>query len=100
METRGIIYLVQPSELIGTDHYKIGCSTNTDLEIISNFYKKDTSYLSIMECKNPFELKKKIKCIFNEKFSLIAGNDFFKGDELEILDEFINIVKKHNKNLL
>ncbi len=29
---KGIIYLVQPTELIGTSRYKIGCSAKNDLE--------------------------------------------------------------------
>lgn len=29
---KGIIYLIQPSELVGTNRYKIGCSTKTSLD--------------------------------------------------------------------
>ena len=56
---KGIIYLIQPTELIGTRRYKMGCSENTELERVKNGYKKGTRYILIMECNNPFILEKK-----------------------------------------
>ncbi len=69
----GIIYLVQPAELVGTSRYKIGCSGNTTLNRIKNGYKSGTRYISIFECEEPFKLENEIKKIFNKKFKLIAG---------------------------
>jgi hypothetical protein len=51
---KGIIYFIQPSELINTNRYKIGCSTNCDLVRCKTGYKKGSRYLCIMECYNPF----------------------------------------------
>ena len=58
---RGIIYLIQPSELVGTNRYKIGMSNNPDLERCKNGYKKGSRYLSIMECNDPLILEGNIK---------------------------------------
>ncbi len=37
---KGIIYLIQPCELVGTSRYKIGCSRNPNLDRCKNGYKK------------------------------------------------------------
>jgi hypothetical protein len=91
---KGIIYLIQPAELIGTNRYKIGMSNNPDLERCKNGYKKGTRYLCIMECNNPLKIENEIKKIFNTKFKLIAGNEYFEGIENDILNVFLEIVNK------
>ena len=40
----GIIYLIQPKELIGTNRYKIGCSKKDDNSRLKNGYKKRFGY--------------------------------------------------------
>lgn len=91
----GIIYLIQPAELVGTNRYKIGMSRNPDLERCKNGYKKGSRYLCIMECNEPIKLENKIKKIFNLKFKLIAGNEYFEGNENEILNIFLEIVNNY-----
>jgi len=76
-----IIYLIQPSELVGTDRYKIGRSTCGDIARVKNGYRKGTRYIFILECKNNVDLEKKLIQEFNKKFELIAGAEYFKGDE-------------------
>ena len=49
----GIVYLIQPEILIGTNKYKIGCSEQNNLYRI-NSYKKNTRILVIQNCENPF----------------------------------------------
>ena len=92
----GIIYLVQPCELVGTNRYKIGMSSKPTLERVSKGYKKGTRYLNIQEVEQPLELEKKIKKKFNEKFCLIAGREFFEGNETEIKRNFIEIVNEND----
>jgi hypothetical protein len=48
-----------------------------------------------MECYNPLDLEKKIKDEFNKNFKLIAGNEYFEGDEYIMLDLFLEIVKSN-----
>jgi len=87
----GIIYLIQPTELIGTNRYKIGCSENTELNRVKKGYKKGTRYIYIIECNDPFVLEKNIKKTFNEKFKLIAGYEYFEGDEKSMKEEFLKL---------
>lgn len=96
---KGTIYLIQPCELIGTSRFKIGCSKNPDLERCKNGYKKGTRYICIMECNNPFLLENKIKEIFNSKFKLIAGNEYYEGNENDIYKLFIEIINEHKNNI-
>lgn len=96
---KGIIYLIQPCELIGTSRYKIGCSKNPDLERCKNGYKKGSRYICIMECDNPIILENKIKEDFDNKFKLIAGNEYYEGNEDEIYKSFIDIINEHKNKL-
>ena len=47
---KGIIYFIQPAELVGTNRYKIGCSKNANLDRCKKGYKKETRFICIMEC--------------------------------------------------
>jgi hypothetical protein len=96
---KGIIYLIQPSELIGTSVFKIGYSGKTSLERCYNGYKKGSRYLCINECVNPTILENKIKKDFNNKFKLIAGKEYFEGDEENIKLLFRKLVEEHEKEL-
>ena len=93
---KGIIYLIQPCELLETNHYKIGCSVKQGLNRIKNGYKRGTKILHVAECKNPFELEGIIKKEFNKKFKLIAGNEFYRGNEKSIIFEFKKIIDNYN----
>jgi len=93
---RGTIYLVQPAELVGTEHYKIGCSAKNDLERFKKGYKKGTRFIIIMEVDFPFTVECEIKKTFSKKFELIAGKEYFKGNEFDIKKEFYEVVSKNN----
>ena len=95
----GIIYLIQPKELTGTKRYKIGCSQKPTLDRCQKGYKNGSRYLMIMECNNPLYVEKCIKDNFNDKFNLIAGNEYFEVniDEQKLIQYFYEIVM-NNKN--
>ena len=100
----GLLYLVQPAELVGTNRYKIGCSSKSNLSRVRNGYRKGTRYLLITECENPFEVEKTIKDEFCKEFNLIAGTEYFEGDEIKIRKLFYkiyeivlsNVIKKND----
>jgi len=92
---KGIIYLIQPAELINTNRYKIGCTKTPNLERCYKGYKKGSRYICIMECIDPLILENKIKEIFNDKFKLIAGNEYYEGDENEMYKLFIETINKY-----
>ena len=91
---KGIIYLIQPVELIGTTRYKIGCSNKPNLDRCKNGYKNGSRYICIMECLNPLILERIIKTNFSYRFNLIAGTEYYEGDENEMCIVFNNLVNK------
>ena len=96
----GIIYFIQPAELIDTNRFKIGCSSKPNLNRLQNGYKSDSRFLCVMECFDPFSLEKIIIDAFKNKFLLIAGNEYFCGNESDMLDMFIDLTIKYKKNNL
>jgi hypothetical protein len=97
MTTHGIIYLIQPAELVNTNKFKFGCSKSATLDRCTKGYKKGSRYLHISECTHPIKLENMIKKEFNEKYTLICGNEFFEGDEDDIVSTFVELVMKHKK---
>lgn len=91
----GIIYLIQPAELLNTDRYKIGMSSKKNLDRIKKGYKKGTKWISINEVNNPLDMENTIKKIFTYKFTLIAGKEYFEGKIKDILQEYNSILLKH-----
>jgi hypothetical protein len=95
----GILYLVQPSELRNTFRFKIGRSSKFDLSRVRS-YRNGTRYLCIMECIDDIYVEKLLINHFNKNYKLIAGCEYFEGDELCMLNSFINIVMKYkNKSI-
>ena len=93
--SKGIVYLIQPLELIGTSKYKIGCSKFPNLNRCINGYKRGSRYICIIECNNPIILEKNIKVEFNKIFKLIAGNEYFEGTENIMLELFLKTIKEY-----
>lgn len=96
----GIVYLVQSCELIGTDRYKIGMSRVRGFKRIYTGYKNGSKWISVNEVEYPLIAESAIKDIFNEKFKLIAGNEYFEGKIKEIFDTYINIISYFNFNMI
>jgi len=95
MSNNGLIYLVQPSEYIGSNVYKIGYSSQENfIRLLS--YGKNTKYICNLNCKNPLKLETIIKKDFIKKYRLIRGYEYFEGTEQEILNNFIELVMKYN----
>ncbi len=44
-----------------------------------------------MECSNPYDLEYIIKTSFKKKFNLYCGEEYFKGDIIDMKKEFLNI---------
>jgi hypothetical protein len=86
----GIVYLVQPAELLNTNKYKVGYSNKSNLDRCKS-YKNGSRYIFVIECKNPDDVEREIKKLFNEKFKLIAGHEYFEGDDILIRYEFCKI---------
>lgn len=94
---KDIIYIVQPAELIGTKRYKIGRSSQPDLTRCKKGYKKGTDFICVMSCIESELLENKIKECFNKKFKLIAGREYYEGNENSMINEFLLLVLAHRK---
>jgi hypothetical protein len=95
MSNIGLIYLVQPSEYIGTNVYKIGYSLQENFTRLLS-YGRNTKYICNLNCENPLKLETIIKQDFSQKYRLIRGYEYFEGSEQEILNNFIELVMKYN----
>jgi hypothetical protein len=96
LPAKGIIYLIQPVELIGTNRYKIGFSSKCTLERCVTGYKKGSRYINIQECFEPSKLESKLKAEFKNKFRLIGGTEYFWGDERQMRKTFNELFELHD----
>ena len=97
MKKEGTVYFIQPTELINTKKYKIGMSRENDLCRLKK-YHKGTRFICVMSCKYPKTLEETLKKIFQTKYKLIAGSEYFEGNEEEMLDDFLKIIKESKNN--
>jgi hypothetical protein len=94
-----IVYLIQPCELIETLRYKVGCSYDgKNLSRLKTGYKKGSRRLCIKYCNDCVKLEKIIIRVFMNSFRLIAGNEFFEGNENEMIELFEDIVNDWKNN--
>ena len=92
----GILYFIQPAELVGTNRYKIGCSSKSDLSRL-RAYRVGTRILMVLECDNPFEVEEKLITQFNLSFHKVAGNEWFEGNEKEMRAVFYDMYLQYEK---
>jgi hypothetical protein len=92
---KGLLYLIQPAELVGTQRYKIGYSKNTDLDKFRRDYKKGSRFLDIYEYEHSPLLVREIRSNFNNKFRLVAGRTYYEGNENDIKKNFNDIIKSY-----
>ena len=90
----GTIYLIQPELVINTNKFKIGMSKKNDLSRFKS-YHSGTRFICIMCCENPLIVEKKIKDAFRLKYKLVAGTEYFEGNEEEILIDFFKIISEN-----
>ena len=81
-------------QFLNTDVLKVGMSEKSE---VSRIYSQGASSrcLFVMECNLPKHLENTIKHIFNEKFKLHTGTEYFKGNESDMVDEFMKICFNH-----
>lgn len=93
------VYFLQPAELVGTDRYKVGMSGKNNLSRVKS-YKSGTRYLCIMECADALKIEKKLLVLFKDKFTLIAGKEYFQiKNEADALLSFIQVITDHTCRL-
>lgn len=90
----GIVYLVQPCELVGTDRYKVGMLSDNDFKRLTCGYIKGSKWICVNEVIDPKKVKQKIVKLFKSTFKLIAGNEYFSGDILTMMTLFTEAIKQ------
>lgn len=93
---KGLLYLIQPAELVGTQRYKIGYSKKTDIEKFRKDYKKGSRFLDVYEYEHSPLLVREIRNNFNNKFKLVAGRTYYEGNENTIKKNFNSIINNYN----
>ncbi len=86
------IYLLQVKELLGTNIYKIGRTTQ-EYNKRFNQYPKGSQLILQMKCMNCINSEKELLKIFQEKFKRKKeyGNEYFEGN----YEEMIQIIFSH-----
>ena len=93
----GLIYLVQPTDCIGTSVYKIGMSKNNTIKRIRSYGPRCINIIS-RECTNPAELEQQLIKTFQAEFGLpVQGREWFRGDKLAMINTFDECIKTHAK---
>lgn len=92
MGDEGLVYFIQPFLFLNTNKFKIGMSYKNDLSRLTNGYHKGTRFISINCCMNPLFVESKIKNYLKNKYTLIAGSEYFEGNEDDILKDFLKIL--------
>jgi len=86
--TKGIIYLIQPPDLLDTNQYKIGCLRNHDIHILEG-----SRIICMIECDNQYKVKYYIKEDLTNKFN----GDIITGDITIIRYDFLELVNKYSE---
>jgi len=92
----GLLYFIQPAELVGTTRYKIGRSSKNDLSRL-RAYRVGTRMILILECDNDVEIEERLIAAFNSLFPRVAGKEWFEGNEKEMRTLFYDIVTQSEK---
>ena len=98
MSQKGIIYLIQPLLLVGTNKYKLGCSYSPTLKRCITGYIKGSRYISIHECNDPLIVEKILIKKFNLLFKLAGGKENFEGDESHMSMVILETIIEYKKN--
>lgn len=91
-------YLIQPCELVGTQRYKIGMSSLSDLSRLKS-YKKGSRYICFFEHEDALALEKVLISEFDKRYKLIAGREYYHvDDETEMISLFMRLVLGFKKS--
>lgn len=92
----GLLYFIQPAELVGTTRYKIGRSSKNDLSRL-RAYRTGTRMILILECENDIQIEARLIDAFNSQFPRVAGKEWFEGNEKDMRALFYDIVMQNEK---
>lgn len=76
----GIVYMIQPTEFLGTKCYKIGRSDKNALVRINTGYHKGTIPILVENVDDPVEVERVLLECFGKRFTCKMGREYFEGD--------------------
>tara|TARA_R110002072_G_scaffold45565_1_gene126621 strand:+ start:28987 stop:29598 length:612 start_codon:yes stop_codon:yes gene_type:complete len=84
------LYLVQPSNFLGSDVFKIGKSKNIKRRMVD--YGIDTRIICIMEVVDRHKMERKMKEVFGHNFKRYKiGYEYYHGDPNIMRFQFVNV---------
>ncbi len=92
------VYLIKVREFFNTNIIKVGRTKNYKQRIKN--YPQKSFYIKVCSVDNCNLIENKLKKEFNIKFKIKYGTEYFAGNENEIIETFINIIKLFNNNKL
>ena len=88
----GIVYMLQPAGLVGTNRYKIGCSSLGGSIKRCQHYGIESQIVCVIAVKEPYVVEKHLKIAFNANATLVAGLELFEGDVQPLQQLFVKTV--------
>ena len=95
-DINGFVYLVQPVNLIGTNRFKIGCSEKLNLSRLEA-YLNDVVIICVFGVQSPRDVEKNIKNVFNVKYKLCAGKEWYEGDKTAMTLSFLDYIRPRRR---
>lgn len=89
-ENNNHVYLVQPSEYIGTTVFKLGITLG--IKSLMSRYGKDKIIYHFSRVTNREVTEKKLIKEFNKRYKIFRGNEYFSGDINDMLITFQEVV--------
>jgi hypothetical protein len=93
------IYLLRTNftQQDGKPVYKIGRTTQERFNRLRS-YPKEYHFIYARSCIDSISIEKQILRIFNNKYTKVIGNEFFSGDEIEMIQYINNIIDEEKSS--
>jgi len=92
----GIVYLIQPGNLLGTDRYKVGCSKSQTFRRC-NGYGIETKIVLVLKVDDPYKAETFILRELCKKYKPYYGNEWFAGNEDVIYNDVLEAFTEYRR---
>jgi len=92
----GIVYLIQPGNLLGTNRYKVGCSKSPTFNRCLS-YGLGSKVILILKVNEPYKVETFILRELRKKYKPYYGNEWFAGNEDVIYNDVFEAYTEYRK---